>query len=292
MKILISGSHGLIGKALCLAFQRNSHEVLSLGRYGTDLTWKDLSTDTSGSNLNGVQAIIHLAGENIAARRWTCAQKQRILSSRIELTRLLSERAGKAMPPPALFISASAVGFYGDRADEWLSEESLPGDGFLSDVCRQWEESAFAFQQSGTRVIHLRLGMVLSKFGGAFPKLLTPFRWRIGGRIGSGKQYISWIMLEDVVRAVDFLFKTTSISGPVNVVSPYPCQNQELTRGLSTRLHRPALFPLPAMVLRLLLGRMADELLLASSRVQPSKLISAGFQFDFPGLDDALDALI
>ncbi len=292
MRILISGSHGLIGKALCQAFKTIPHEILSLGRHGTDLTWNDLRGGDSGSVLNGVQAIIHLAGENIAGRRWSSKQKQRILSSRIELTRLLSERAGQSKPPAALFISASAVGFYGDRADEWLSEESTSGKGFLSEVCRQWEESAFASQGSGTRVIHLRLGMVLSNGGGAFPKLLTPFRWGVGGRIGSGRQYISWIMLEDVIRAIEFLFGTPSISGPVNLASPNPCQNHELSQGLANRLHRPALFPVPALILRLMFGEMADELLLSSSRVHPSKLLSAGFKFKFPGLDDALASLI
>lgn len=292
MRILISGSHGLIGQALCQAFKRNSHEILSLGRHGTDLTWKDLSAGVLRSNLNGVEAIIHLAGENIAARRWSSMQKQKILSSRIELTKLLSERASQSKTPPALFISASAVGFYGDRADEWLSEDSLSGTGFLSDVCRQWEESACAARDSRTRVIHLRLGMVLSQHGGGFPKLLTPFRWGVGGRIGTGRQYISWIMLEDVVRAVEFMFTTPSISGPVNVAAPHPCQNRELTQCLANRLHRPALFPVPSLILRLMLGEMADELLLASTRAHPSKLLGAGFEFMFPKLDDALAALL
>ncbi len=270
----------------------NSHEILSLGRSRTDLTWKDLSRDISGSALKGIQAIVHLAGESIAATRWSPRQKEKILSSRIDLTRLLSEKAGGSKPPPALFISASAVGFYGDRADEWLSEESTSGNGFLPEVCRQWEESAYSGRDSGTRVIHLRLGMVLSKQGGAFPKLLTPFRWGVGGRLGSGKQYISWIMLEDVVRAIEFVFTTPSISGPVNLASPHPCQNDELSRCLARRLRRPGRFSVPAMILRLVLGEMADELLLASTRVHPLKLLAAGFEFKYPRLDDALASLI
>jgi uncharacterized protein (TIGR01777 family) len=292
MRVLISGVNGLIGNSLRQSLQKDSYEVLSLGRNNSDLTWKELDQDISGSRLNGIPIIIHLAGEKIAAHRWSPALKEKIRSSRIELTKLLCEKSAQNVPCTSLLISASAIGFYGNRGEERLTEESRPGEGFLSRICQEWEAATKPALDSGIRVVQLRLGMVLSKEGGAFPKMVAPFRWGIGGRLGGGRQYVSWIMLEDVVRGIEFIINHASISGPVNLVSPLPLRNGEMSHLLAKRLHRPSLLPIPSFMLRLFLGELAEELLLSSARVHPAKLLQAGFEFKFPRLEEALNHLI
>jgi len=242
--------------------------------------------------LDRVDAVIHLAGESIATGRWTPAKKNRILASRVDSTRTLASAMAKLHPRPRVLVCASAIGYYGHRADETLTESSATGTGFLAEVCQAWEAAADAALQSGIRVVHLRFGMILSARGGALAKMLTPFRFGGGGIIGNGRQYWSWVTLDDVVRAILFAVERDQLVGPVNVVSPQPVTNREFTQTLGSVLHRPTVLPMPAPVARMALGEMADELLLASTRVLPATLTRAGFQFQHPKLKEALHALL
>jgi uncharacterized protein len=292
MKVLISGSNGLIGQELLPALRNQSHEVITLGRHKANLLWDDLRGDSPPDRLLGLETIIHLAGENIASKRWTAAQKERILKSRIESTRFLRQYAARHLPSLSCFISASAIGYYGNRGDELLIEESGPGQGFLAQVCREWEKAAEPVHEAPLRTVQLRLGTVLSTRGGALKRLLPPFRWGLGGRLGPGTQYFSWISIEDVVRAILFILKTPSLTGPVNFSSPIPVTNAELTKLLGKALKRPTFFPVPSFMLNLLLGEMGQQLLLSSTRVYPQKLLQAGFEFRNPELLATLCALI
>jgi uncharacterized protein (TIGR01777 family) len=239
------------------------------------------------SALEGIDAVVHLAGENIAAR-WTATQKAKIRDSRVRGTQLLCETLARLSSPPQVLVSASAIGYYGDRGEEILTEESPPGRGFLPEVCRAWEAATEAAKQRGMRVVILRLGMVLSAAGGALAKMLPPFRLGLGGMVGSGRQYMSWIALDDVVGTIQHAIVTDALQGPTNAVAPQAVTNQEFTRTLGKALGRPTLLPLPAFAARLMFGEMADELLLASTRVQPTKLLGSGYRFRYPELEDAL----
>jgi uncharacterized protein (TIGR01777 family) len=257
-----------------------------------DIPWDPAAGKISVERLAGCQAVVNLAGEGIAARRWTKAQKQRILSSRIESTALLARTLAAMNPRPLVWVCASAIGFYGDRGDEQLDEASCAGEGFLPDVCRQWEAATAPAADAGIRVLRLRTGIVLSPAGGALAKMLPPFRMGAGGRLGDGKQYMSWIALDDVVGAIYHLIMHESLAGPVNAVAPHPATNIEFTKTLGRVLHRPTVFPMPAAVARLLFGEMADALLLSSARVHPARLLESGYAFRYQQLEGALHHLL
>jgi uncharacterized protein (TIGR01777 family) len=235
---------------------------------------------------------VHLAGESIATGRWTSTKKDRILSSRVNSTHALAGALTRLKRPPRVLVCASAIGYYGSRGDETLTETSAAGQGFLARVCRAWEAAADTARQHGIRVVHLRFGMILSSQGGALKKILTPFRLGAGGIIGNGRQYWSWVTIEDVVRAISFAVERPQLVGPVNVVTPNPVTNREFTKTLGRALHRPTLFPMPAFAARLALGEMANELLLASTRVMPAALTAAGFRFQRPQLEGAFHAVV
>jgi uncharacterized protein len=296
VNILVSGSHGLIGSALVPALAARGHRVVRLVRSRGPRSSDEIGWDPAGGwidapALEGLEGVIHLAGEAIAAGRWTAARKARIRGSRIGGTRLLAEALARLRRKPQLLISASAIGYYGSRGEEILVEESAPGIGFLAEVCRDWEAAAAPARDAGIRVAHLRSGLVLSPTGGALANLLKIFRLGLGGRLGSGRQFMSWITLDDEVDAVLHVLAQDAQRGPVNLVSPHPVTNREFTASLGRILHRPALFPVPASVLRIVLGEVAGELL-GSQRVHPTKLLSTGYAFRHPDLAAGLRAVL
>jgi len=250
--------------------------------------WDPESGALDSSALAGVDAVVHLAGESVAGGRWTEAKKRRIRSSRVDGTRGLAASLARLERPPRVLVSASAVGYYGDRGAELLREGSAPGTGFLAEVCQEWETATEPAARARIRVVRLRIGMVVSRRGGALAAMLTPFRLGAGGPVGGGAQWVSWIAIDDLVAAILHALDTASLAGAVNAVAPEPVQNRELARTLGRVLGRPALLPLPAFAARLLLGQMADELLLASARVEPARLQATGFAFRHPTLEDAL----
>lgn len=293
MKILITGSSGLVGTALLPSLKAKGHQVQRLVRSAPDkaageIEWNPERRMMSADSLEGAEAVIHLAGENVAEGRWTDEKKKRIRESRVKGTQLLSETLAQLHSKPQTLISASAIGFYGDRGDEVLTEQSASGSDFLSEVCREWELATKAAAQAGIRVANLRFGVILSAEGGALKKMLTPFKLGLGGKIGSGKQYISWITLDDAIGAIAFALETESLRGPVNVVTPQPVTNLEYTKTLGRVLSRPTVFAVPAFGARLAFGEMADALLLSSQRVEPARLKEAGFEFQYPELEGAL----
>jgi uncharacterized protein (TIGR01777 family) len=294
-RILVSGSSGLIGSALLLALQSGGYEVSCLVRGGSSgkgrIGW-DLTQPLVPESVSGFEAVIHFAGESIASR-WTESKKKAIRDSRVLGTRHLAEGLARAASPPRVLTSASAVGFYGDRDDEILREESAPGgSGFLPEVCREWEAAADPAVQAGIRTVFLRTGIVLSADGGALKQMLPPFRMGLGGRIGNGRQWMSWIDLHDEIGAIGHILTNDSLRGPVNCVSPHPVTNAEFTRTLAAVLSRPAIFPMPAFAARLAFGQMGDELLLASQRVEPAKLLASGYVFQKPDLSLALESIL
>jgi uncharacterized protein (TIGR01777 family) len=289
MKIAVTGSTGLVGSALVPLLTDGGHDVVRMSRPSQ---WDPEKGTVDATALAGREALIHLAGENIAAGRWTGARKARIRDSRIRSTKLIADTLARMRQPPQVLISASAIGYYGDRGREVLREDSGPGTGFLADVCRQWEAATDSATRKGIRVVHLRIGVVLSAKGGALPKMLFPFKVGIGGKIGSGEQYWSWISLEDLCSAIVHCIHASGLHGPVNAVSPSPVTNLEFTRALGRVLHRPTIFPLPAFAARLVLGEMADALLLASARVEPAKLMGSRFVFGHKDLEPALEELL
>ena len=296
MKILISGASGLIGSALKTALSARGDRVLSLtrrnARNDSEITWDPSSNTLDPTRLTNIDGIIHLAGENIASRRWTSAQKARIRDSRVQGTTLLAQTLATISPPPKVFISASAIGYYGNRDDEILTEDSQPGSGFLPDVSIAWENAAKPAAAAGIRTVHPRIGIVLSPEGGALNKMLLPFKLGLGGIIGSGNQYMSWITLDDLASLFLFAIDNESISGAINAVSPTPVTNREFTKTLGRVLSRPTIFPLPAFAAKLALGEMADALLLASTRVISSSLENTSFSFAHPHLEPALRHLL
>jgi len=289
MKIGITGSTGLVGSALVPLLTKLGHDVVRLAR---PAQWDPEIGTIHSAVLNGADAIVHLAGESIAAGRWTASRKARIRDSRVKGTRLIAETVARIEKPPQVVVSASAIGYYGNRGSEVLREDSPPGNGFLSDVCRQWEAATDAATRRGIRVVHLRTGLVLSERGGALPKMLLPFRLGLGGRVGSGKQYWSWISIDDLCSGIIHSVQASSLHGPVNMVSPSAVTNLEFTKALGRVLRRPTVFPMPSFAARLAFGEMADALLLASARVEPAKLVASRFVFRHKDLDATLEYLL
>jgi uncharacterized protein len=287
MRIVISGASGLIGSALASAFRETGHEVIRLVRTppsGDDeVRWDPAAGELDTSALQGVDAIVNQSGATID-RRWTQSHKREILDSRVKTTSLLARAAAALEPRPAVVLCAGGVNFYGDRADEVLTEESESGAGFLAEVCREWEAAADPAREAGVRVVNFRHGIVLARHGGALARLLTPFRLGVGGRVGSGKQWWTWVEMTDVVAAYGFALEH-DLSGAVNLGSPNPVTNEQLTRALGAALRRPTVLPLPAFAARLVFGEMADELLLGGQRALPTRLLDAGFDFTAPTID-------
>ena len=293
-KVLVSGSSGLIGTALLTSLKASGHEVACLVRgaaSGNEQIGWDPVRAVAPQSVSGFDAVIHLAGESIVGR-WTEAKKHRILASREQGTRNLAEALALAPQRPRVLMSASAIGYYGDRGEETLREGSSSGVGFLPETCREWESAAEAAAKAGIRTVQMRFGLVLSSSGGALQKMLLPFRMGIGGNIGNGRQWWSWIDIHDLVGAVQHLMKTDALRGPVNVVGPSPVRNAEFTKTLASVLSRPAIFPMPAFAARLAFGQMGDELLLASQRVEPAKLLVSGYVFQKPDLRKALEDIL
>jgi uncharacterized protein (TIGR01777 family) len=291
MKILISGSHGLVGTNLIKLISPD-HEVYRLVRHyaesDSEIEWSPDRYSIALARLEGFDAVVHLAGESIAEGRWTDDKKKRIRESRVKGTRLLGDALANLSNPPKTFISASAIGYYGDRGDEVLTENSEPGKDFLSEVCVEWEKATALATEKGIRVVNCRLGIVLDKDGGALAKMLPPFRMGVGGKIGSGKQWMSWIALDDVIGGIKFVLANDAIKGPVNFVAPAPVTNAVFTKTLGKILSRPTIFPIPAFGVRLLFGEMADALLLSSQRVESAVLQNSGYFFKFAVLESAL----
>lgn len=297
MRVLISGSTGLIGQRLVDDLTRNGDTVVRLVRGASPVTgekiqWSPATGDVDASRLEGFDAVIHLAGESIADGRWTEAKKKRIRDSRTIGTRHLSERLAKLAAPPKVFVSSSAIGYYGDRGETPVDETATPGSGFLPDVCRDWEDATQPAAARGIRVVLIRTGIVLDANGGALAKMKLPFSLGVGGRLGDGRQYMSWISLDDIVGAYRHAIATPSLSGPVNGVAPEAVTNSDFTRALGRALHRPTIFPVPQFAASLLLGEMADALLFASQRIVPTRLLSTGYRFLHPDLDSALKAAL
>ena len=297
MRTLITGATGLIGSALAHALRAEGHEVRRLvrssdGLQAGDAHWDPASGEVDAAALEDLDAVVHLAGENIAAGRWTVSRKERIRRSRVQGTRLLCDGLARLTSPPGVIICASAVGYYGNRGDELLDEQSAPGTGFLADVCAEWEAAADRARERGIRVVHQRLGVVLSERGGALTQMLRVFRLGLGGRLGSGVQYLSWITLEDTVGAIRHGLDTDGLEGPVNTTAPGAVTNAAFTAALGRVLGRPAFCHAPAFALRLALGEMAEEALLASARAAPTKLLDSGYKFRHPDLEGALRAVL
>jgi len=297
MKILVSGSHGLVGKALVRSLTGDGHEVIRLVRGehalgSPEVGWQPQQGRIDVEHLEGIHGVVHLAGENIASGRWSAEKKKAIRESRVKGTALLSDALARLSRPPSVFLSASAIGYYGDRGDESLTEKSAPGKDFLSSVCVEWEEATRPAVEKGIRTIYTRFGVILDPNEGALGKMLPPFRMGVGGRIGDGKQWMSWIALDDVVNGLKFLIEDELVQGPVNFVAPEPVRNTEFTATLGRILKRPTFFPIPAFGARLAFGEMADALLLSSQRVEPSVLEDKGFLFTWPTLEPALRHLI
>jgi uncharacterized protein len=296
MRVLISGASGLVGRALTHVLAAEGHEPVALVRrapHPGEVQWNP-AEPLDPENLAGCDAVVHLAGKNVAGR-WTERFKQEVRDSRVQGTRTLAIAVAEAYRRngrPSTLISASAIGYYGNRGDELLTEESSPGQGFLADVSQQWEAATVPAREASVRVVNLRIGVVLAREGGALPAMLLPFRLGLGGRIGSGQQYWSWISLEDVVGVILFALQGDSLRGPVNVVSPEPACNADFVRALGEELHRPTILPLPAVAVRTLFGEMGDAALLGSARVEPAKLKLAGYPFRHPHLRDALRAAL
>jgi uncharacterized protein (TIGR01777 family) len=314
MKIFVTGSTGLVGTALVSALAPDGHTVCRLLRRESVTTGKepephgkagqvfDVAWDpeaSAGSSIGdpqgklvGADAVVNLAGASIAGGRWSTERKMQLRSSRVRTTHALVTALGKMNPPPKVLVSASAIGVYGSRGEEVLTEQSKAGGDFLASVALKWETEARKAEALGARVVLARFGIILAKHGGALPQMMRPFRFGVGGKIGSGQQWMSWVTLADVVGIIRFALDNAAVSGVVNVVAPQPVRNAEFTKELARAMHRPALFPAPAFALRLGLGEMADALLLASQRVKPTHLEQAGYRFLHPDLPSALASVL
>ena len=293
MRVLMTGASGLVGTALAAELRAAGATVNRFVRPGTvaaagDVAWNPETGEMNLAAAEGADVVVNLAGASIGGGRWTPKRKSLLRSSRVDLTERLVAGLGRLKKPPAILVSASAIGYYGDRGEESLTEASASGQGFLATISRDWEVAAMRAEEFGIRTVTARFGIVLAKNGGALPRMLTPFKMGVGGRIGSGKQWMSWVALDDVVGAIRFAIADTSVRGPINVVAPTPARNAEFTRVLARVLRRPAIFPAPAFALRLMLGEMADALLLSSQRVVPQKLSERGFRFQYADLEAAL----
>jgi uncharacterized protein (TIGR01777 family) len=295
-RILVSGSSGLVGSALIPSLKGAGARIARLARPGTvqgasneeRIPW-DPAQPISPSAVSGFDAVIHLAGESIVGR-WTASKKVRLRESRIPTTTYLARALAQAKRKPQIFISASAIGYYGNRGDEVLTEESSPGTGFTADLAREWELASLPATEAGIRTVQMRIGVVMATAGGALPKMLPAFKMGLGGKLGDGRQWMSWIDLQDVIGALQHILRSDLHHGPVNLVAPKPVTNAEFSKTLASVLFRPAIFPVPAFAARLAFGEMADELLLASQRIEPTKLISSGYPFRFPTLRQSLES--
>lgn len=296
MKILVSGSSGLVGSALISFLKENHYDVYKLVRVRADLLPNEIAWDPergviNPSLLEGFDAVVHLAGESILGR-WSQSKKKKIYESRVKGTQLLSHTLSQLKKPPEVWIVASAIGYYGNKGNVIVNEQSVGGDGFLAHVCKEWEKVTKGASEKGIRVINLRLGMVLSKDGGALKQMLPVFKLGLGGQLGWGTQFVSWIAIDDLVRLIDFAIHQEKLTGPVNAVTPYPVTNQEMTQLLGKILHRPTFLTMPAFMVEWVFGEMGKEVLLSSTRVEPMKLEEAGFRYDYPRMEEALKALI
>ena len=299
MRIVISGAHGLVGSTLVKHFLNENHDVFCLVRnplevFSDQQILLDIKNKTiEDDRLEGADIVIHLAGANIASKRWSKKYKTQILDSRLTSTQIIAKALAQLKNPPKLFLCASAVGYYGNQwNDEPITESACKGNGFLSDVCDLWEKSTFPAKNAGIRTINLRFGAILSKKSGALAKMLIPFRLGLGGRVGDGFQYFSWISIEEIPGIIDFITKNEKISGPVNVVSPELVQNHEFTRLLAHELNQPAFIPMPATIVRLVFGEMGESILLGGANVVPQKLIDHKYPFKYPLLGAALKSLL
>ena len=294
MKILISGASGLVGKHLIPTLKAKGHEVHRLVRKtpnsSDEIQWNAETgfSESEHAKLENFDAVVHLAGDNVASENWSDEKKRKIRESRTVGTCVLVDALGKCVNPPKHFISASAIGFYGNRGGDILNEESAKGEGFLPDVCAAWEDEIKRAEALPARVVYLRIGVVLAKDGGALEKMLTPFKFGVGGTIGSGKQYMSWIALDDLIKMIHFALENQELRGAVNAVAPNAVSNEEFTNTLGTVLGRPTVLPMPEFAVKLLFGEMGKTLLLEGARVYPQKLLDAKFDFEFPNLEAAM----
>jgi uncharacterized protein (TIGR01777 family) len=297
MKILIGGSTGFIGESLVPFLQDRGHEVYRLVREGPldehHIKFDPKKGEIDIEKIEGFDVVINLCGDNVANARWTKEKKERIFTSRVETTRFLSKTLSSLTHPPKLLMNASAIGYYGNTGEDLIQEGSEAGSGFLASVCEAWEEATKEAELKGIRVAHLRFGLVLSTKGGALARLLLPYKCGLGGVIGSGSQYMSWIAMDDVLGAIQQIINEESLKGPVNIVAPYPVTNHEFTKTLGGELKRPTFLSLPAFLAKLIFGKEpAEEMLLASCRVKPLKLLESGYKFIYPRLDEALHHLV
>jgi len=296
-RVLVSGSSGMVGSALIPALKSAGVRVARLARPTTTegagdeerVLW-DPAKPIPAEAVSGFDAVIHLAGESIVGR-WTESKKARLRDSRIPTTMHLAQALAHAKDKPEVFLSASAVGYYGNRGDEVLTEDSTVGTGFAADLARDWESASASAADAGIRTVRMRIGIIMGTAGGALPKMLPPFKMGVGGRLGNGRQWMSWIDIRDVVGAIQHMLRSDLLQGAVNVVAPKPVTNAEFSKILASALHRPAIFPVPAFAARLAFGEMADELLLASQQAEPTKLISSGYPFRYPTLKQSLESL-
>ena len=295
MKVLVAGSSGLIGTVLVRRLLDDGNEVLRLVRRtpaaADEVRWEPAACSIDASALVGVEAVVHLGGASIAGKRWNEAYKREIRDSRVNSTLLMAETLAHLDPKPSVFLCASALGYYGIRADELLTEDSPQGTGFLADVTAEWEAATSPASDADIRVCNMRIGVVLSKTGELPRSLLLPFRLGLGGKLGSGRQYMSWVHLDDVVDAFAYALKTPTLRGPLNVSAPNPATNAEFTRALAGVLSRPAFFTVPAFALRVIMGEAA-EFVLGSARLQPQRLTESGFEFNWESIEPALRDII
>ncbi len=299
MKLLISGSSGLVGTQLCQKLQADPGcEIVRLvrrkstGDSANTIIWNPGDDCLPDDIFSGVDAVIHLGGVSIVEKRWSSRVKESIFNSRVQSTQLLAKTMASLENPPRVFLCASAIGFYGDRSDERLDESSLRGQGFLADVCEAWENATLPAREAGIRVVNMRLGMVLDKQGGALAKMQTPFKLGLGGKVGRGSQYWSWIALPDVINAIQFCLKNEELKGPINFVAPDEVTNFDFTKTFGKVVSRPTCLPVPAWGINALLGEMGQALILSSARVVPQKLLETGYQFQYATLENALRGLL
>ena len=294
MKILISGASGLVGTHLIPTLLAKGHEVHKLVRKvsqsADEIQWDAEKgfVESEQAKLESFDAVVHLAGDNVASENWSDEKKRKIKDSRVVGTRVLVDALKQTQNPPKHFVSASAIGFYGNRGDEVLTEDSAKGEGFLPEVCSAWEAEAQRAEEFGARTVCLRIGIVLAKDGGALEKMLTPFKLGVGGVVGSGKQWMSWIELDDLIKIIHFALKNGYLSGAINTVAPNPVTNEEFTKTLGKVLHRPTVLPIPTFAIKLMFGEMGETLLLQGARVLPKRLLDAGFEFQFSNLEEAM----
>ena len=294
--VAVTGASGLVGTAVVASFEQDGVRVLRVvrrtPRSPDEVAWDPTSGEVDSAALEGIDAVIHLAGRNLATEKWTPEVKKQIVDSRVVGTRVLSEALASLEKKPRVMMSASAIGFYGDRGDEVLDEESPPGSGFLSDTCQQWEAACQSAWDADIRVVQLRIGVVLSTKGGMLAKVLPQFRMGLGGVVGGGNQKFSWISLDDLVRAIRFVVDNDSMHGAVNGTAPHPVTNRQFTKALGAKLHRPTFLSVPGFIPRAIMGEMAEALVLEGADIRPKRLEEAGFQFQAPELPTALDQIL